>query len=184
MVQLKELSKPNELWQLVEKTGGKYAISNFGRVASFYKPNTIILKPHPGRNGYLKVVLYFDGKEVTSMLHRLVGLHFVDNPDLKSEVNHIDGDKNNNYASNLEWCTRGENCRHAVKTGLHRGFEKGHQVINRPKGHAVHTSVLSEEQVKAIRADRTNGLKQREIAVKYGIKMSTVRSAIFGWKHL
>lgn len=184
MEKLKELSKPNELWQLVEKTEGKYAISNFGRVASFYKPNTIILRPHPGRNGYLKVVLYFDGKEVTAMIHRLVGLHFVDNPELKAELNHMDGDKNNNAADNLEWCTRGENCRHAVKSGLHRGFEKGHQVINRPNGHSVHTSILTEDQVKAIRSDRTNGLKQREIAEKYNIKMSTVRSALFCWKHI
>ncbi len=184
MKQLKDLTLPNEIWSLIDKTDGKYAISNLGRVASFYKPNTIILKPSANRRGYLSVILYFGGTEKTVMVHRLVALYFLDNPEQKLEVNHKDGIKPNNKADNLEWCTRGENCRHAVRSGLHRGFEKGHQVINRPKGSAVHTSVISEQIVRAIRLDRAAGLKHRELSEKYNLKMSTIRSALFCWKHL
>jgi hypothetical protein len=184
MKQLKDLTEPGEHWALVTNTGGKYAVSNLGRIASFYKNNTALLKPHPCRNGYLKVVFYTMEGEKTVMPHRLVATYFVDNPDNKLEVNHINGIKTDNRAENLEWVTRGENCRHAVAKGLHRGFEKGHQVANRHRGERSPTAVLTEDQVKSIRADRAAGLKQRELAEKYKIKMSTVRSALAGWKHI
>lgn len=54
-------------------------------------------------------------------VHRAVALAWIPNPMCASDVNHIDGDKNNNDASNLEWCSRSENIRHALDTGLH-GF--------------------------------------------------------------
>lgn len=51
------------------------------------------------------------------LLHRLVAETFVDNPNHYSEVNHIDGNKLNNSASNLEWCTRSQNMKHAFNNG-------------------------------------------------------------------
>lgn len=184
MQQLKDLTLPNEIWLLIDKTDGKYAISNLGRIASFYKPETIILKPAQLKKGYLKVVLYFGGFKKSVMLHRLTALYFVDNPHQKSEVNHRDGIKLNNKADNLEWCTRGENCRHAVKNGLHRGFTKGQVNVKRINGAAVHTSVITEQIVKAIRLDRATGLKHRELSEKYNLKMSTIRSALYCWQHV
>lgn len=70
------------------------------------------------RKGYLAVDLYDGGERSTKRVHRLVAEAFVPNPDNKPEVNHKDGNKHNNNASNLEWVTSKENCRHAWGQGL------------------------------------------------------------------
>lgn len=69
--------------------------------------------------GYKRVAMYKPTK-LRPLLHRLVAEHFVHNPDPinKKFVNHMDGDKSNNSASNLEWCTRSENEKHAFRNGL------------------------------------------------------------------
>jgi len=51
-------------------------------------------------------------------VHRIVAKHFLDSQNGKNEVNHIDGNKLNNNADNLEWCTKSENIKHAHNTGL------------------------------------------------------------------
>lgn len=71
-------------------------------------------------NGYKKVNIC--EKEKTErgfhqeLVHRIVAVCFIPNPDNKPEVNHKDGDKTNNHVDNLEWCTRVENSRHSVRT--------------------------------------------------------------------
>lgn len=66
--------------------------------------------------GYKRVILYPSKKKY--FIHRLVAIHFVPNPDNKPVVNHIDGNKENNLYSNLEWVTRSENDKQAFKLGL------------------------------------------------------------------
>lgn len=92
-----------------------YLVSDFGRIRRDGSD-----RDHSVRDskGYLVVDLYDDGKRSTKRLHRLVAEEFVPNPDSKLEVNHIDGNKYNNAASNLEWVTKKENCRHAWDNGL------------------------------------------------------------------
>ena len=62
--------------------------------------------------------MYKDGKRTVKPIHILVAEAFVPNPENKPEVNHKNGNKHDNNASNLEWVTHKENCEHAWKTGL------------------------------------------------------------------
>lgn len=117
----KKLTNP-EIWKDVKGYEGKYEISNFGRVRSHIKMNspTYYKTPILSTPGYYTVCLSKDGKVSYSIgVHRLVAEAFIENADeTKTEVNHKDGDKLNNYYENLEWVTRKENNEHAIKSGL------------------------------------------------------------------
>lgn len=76
-----------------------------------------VLKQHYDRNGYMRVHLQVNGKQVTLLVHRIVAICFVPNPDNLPEVNHKDNDRSNNVVSNLEWCTRGYNIVYREKHG-------------------------------------------------------------------
>ena len=67
-----------------------------------------ILKPGKNSCGYLYVVLYKNGKRKNFLVHRLVAIAFIPNPENKPTVNHIDENKENNDVSNLEWMTQAE----------------------------------------------------------------------------
>lgn len=94
-----------------------YTINSNGTIYS--NKTKDYLKPHPHKDiGYYCVSLWKNNKGTTYYVHRLIAQHFIPNPDNKPEVNHIDGDRNNNDVSNLEWVTSSENSQHAVDTGL------------------------------------------------------------------
>lgn len=109
-----------ELWKDIKDYEGIYQISNFGNVKSIKREEKILAKIVSGKNrsGYIKVSMYKNGDFEQKSVHRLVALHFIDNPDNKPQVNHIDGNKQNPHFSNLEWCTASENSRHAYDTKL------------------------------------------------------------------
>lgn len=64
-----------------------------------------------------------NGKRVSAIIHRLVAMTYIPNPQNKSDVNHKDGNKDNNHVSNLEWKTHSENAQHAWDTGLQKKRE-------------------------------------------------------------
>jgi hypothetical protein len=68
--------------------------------------------------GYRVVTLMTKNKRKNHYIHRLVALHFIDNPLNYKEINHKDGNKSNNNISNLEWISRSGNIKHAYNTGL------------------------------------------------------------------
>jgi len=152
---------------------GLYSVSKEGEVYS--ERRGIFLKKCLGGGGrYLSVSLRKDGENKMFMVHRLVALAFVENPDGKPEVNHKDGDRKNNAAKNLEWCTRSENMKHAVRTGLlviskETQFKKGFDKKRNDK------SKLSEDQVREIRRRHANGEKFSEIARDYDLNQSNIR---------
>lgn len=131
------MATPQEVWKPIEGYGGVYEVSNFGNVRSYRnnKHGTKLL-PHflVGRCGkYYKTVILCD-KEIgnkTVNIHALVAKHFVPNPNGLNEINHIDGNKMNNRADNLEWCTHEQNMKHAVETGLHHVIGKQFAALKR-----------------------------------------------------
>lgn len=103
----------DEIWKNIVEYEGVYQISNKGNVRNTRTGRK--LKVFNTGLGYMGVNLCLYGKYKTYLIHRLVGVHFVPNPYNKPEVNHIDEDKVNNNADNLEWCTRKENINHGTR---------------------------------------------------------------------
>lgn len=109
-----------KIWKDVPNYEGLYQVSNLGRVKSNHngkghKPKVLTNIP---RNGYVSVILCKNKSQKNVFVHRLVAKCFVPNPENKPCVNHIDGNKSNPCAYNLEWCTQKENISHAIKNGL------------------------------------------------------------------
>lgn len=105
-----------EIWKDIKGYEGLYQVSNFGRIKSFVRnvSNPRIMKTYINRKGYIKC--YIGGK--SKSIHRLVADAFIPNHKNKPQVNHIDGNKQNNNVENLEWATNSENQKHAIKCGL------------------------------------------------------------------
>lgn len=95
-----------EEWQEIVDFEG-YAVSSFGRVWSFKSDKE--LKPRKHTGGYLTVCLMREKKRVNMYIHRLVAQHFVPSDTDCFEVDHIDRDKTNNFATNLRWVNRSKN---------------------------------------------------------------------------
>lgn len=82
-------------------------------------------------DGYILTKLCKDGIARFKRVHRLVAETFIPNPDNKPQVNHIDGNKQNNNIQNLEWATNAENMRHAFATGLMKNVYKPRHKIGK-----------------------------------------------------
>lgn len=164
-----------ESWRPVKGYEGLYEISNRGRVKSLKRivkrgnhtlqiPETI-LKIHINRWGYPHCSLNKNGKSKTHTIHRLVASAFIDKSHEGLEVNHIDGNKENNSVENLEWVTRTENIRHAFSNNLmvrHKGYKNG-------------SAILDDEKVKEIKRHILEGkMYSREIARKYGVSLTCI----------
>jgi hypothetical protein len=112
-----------EVWKPVPGYEGLYEVSNYGRVRRIFRygrPYVSLCKPKLTKDGYFETALIHNKKAKFIRTHRLVAMAFCDNPYHKPEVNHIDGDKLNNFAGNLEWCTSSENQIHAYRLGLQK----------------------------------------------------------------
>lgn len=124
-----------EEWRDVVGYEGFYQVSNLGRVRSVDRQQEVlwkgkkVYKPIKGRviaqtkqnGGYLMANLSANGKRKECTVHRLVAMSFLDNPNKLKEVNHKDGNKENNNVSNLEWCSRSDNLKHRARILGQRG---------------------------------------------------------------
>ena len=142
---------------------GLYKISEHGEVLSTKRNK--ILKPYRHHKGYVCVSLNRKGRKKNHYVHRLVGEAFLEPPenDNQDQINHIDGSKNNNHFSNLEWTTPSENINHAIRTGL------------------MNNSVLKQKRVMAYLYLHTK-LTQSEIADVFDVSSATVATAIKKYK--
>lgn len=129
-----------EVWKPIPEFEEFYEISNLGSVRSLdRKVNGFngekikkgkLLKQHKRKNGYLSVYLSKNGYGKLFTVHRLLAKAFkpINNDSLT--VNHIDGNKQNNYVDNLEWCTMSEQLKHAINLGLYTPkspYERGYR---------------------------------------------------------
>lgn len=142
---------------------GLYAVDSDGNVYSLIQDahrRKGMLKPYQNGIGYWKVNLYdLQGKCKKKYIHRLVAEAFIPNPEGLKEVNHIDCNKQNCSASNLEWCSRRQNLEHSYVNGLKRTCEN----------HGC--AKLNWQAVNDI---RTKAVSQKEYAEKYHVSRSTV----------
>jgi len=152
-----------------------YKISKCGKVMSLFK-NRVLSSSIMKGNGYLASPLSKDGKSLSRLIHRLLAITFIPNPENKPCVNHIDGNKLNNSLDNLEWCTYYENNRHALDTGL-RPTTKGTQTW---------TCKLKEEDVLEIRRLYESGIKRRFLAKQFLVSRDNISSIVSreSWKHI
>jgi hypothetical protein len=104
---------------------GLYLIDSLGNIVSCPRQNGSrfvnqykILGTKTNKFGYREVALSKDGKTKTVLLHRLIAIHFVDNPHNLPCVNHKNGIKTDNRIENLEWCTKSQNTKHAYDNNL------------------------------------------------------------------
>ena len=155
-----------EEWRSIEGFD-KYQISNYGRVKSFWGKTPVIRTPQLLVD-YLHVVLYFDGKRKSWLVHVLVARAFIPNPENKPEVNHRVGCKFNCHASNLEWATHAENIQHAVKNSL---IKSG---VDDSKA-----KIKNEADIIYIRENPDN-LKLEQLAAMFGVKQQRISDIQLG----
>lgn len=151
-----------------------YLISNYGRVLSRFM-GCREKKSYIGSRGYLLISMRRSTKLHNKLVHRLVAKHFVKGQKDGLEVNHIDGNKLNNHASNLEWCTRQENIDHSYRVGL-----------SNQTGSKNNFSKLNELQVLRIKKMLTEGCRPKIIAKTFSVSPYTIYDIRSGktWKHV
>lgn len=105
-----------EIWKDIRGYEGLYQVSDLGRVRRGNK----LLHLNTNTYGYKHITLCKNNVPKTVVVHKLVADAFIENPQSKPQINHKDGNKENNTVANLEWVTQGDNNRHAIKTKLRK----------------------------------------------------------------
>lgn len=141
-----------------------YEIDELGQIWSLPKKTrkgTRLIKPllHPV-TGYMYLDLSSNGKIKKFLVHRLVAITLINNPNNKPQVNHINGNKTDNRPQNLEWVTASENQKHSIKIGLRT-----------TKGVKNSQCKLSENDVIYIRNSKERGYV---LAKRFNISQPTI----------
>lgn len=166
------MSIQEEIWKDIQGYEGRYQVSNYGNVKRLGVSK--FLKKQVWRE-YYKVHLFLNGIVKTFRVNRLVAIAFVPNPDNKPQVNHKDGNKQNNIPENLEWVNQFENMQHAGKMGLHN-----------VSGESNKLSKLKTADVLLIRQKLSNKQSRKSIANEFGVSVSTIACIANKkvWKHI
>lgn len=167
-----------------------YSASNFGRVFSnSYRmtgrmqelaQSILIDKRRTSSSHYRRAKMFRINPKTPTAVHRVIALTFIDNPRGLNCVNHKDGDKGNNRADNLEWCTNAENLRHAESTGL----------ANHPTGERHPMAKLTDQQVIEIKTIMAKVPKYqgqgRDLGNQFGVSLYAISDIRTGksWTHI
>lgn len=123
---------------------------------------------HVDKSGYRNVLFSESGKTKQYLVHRLIAITFIPNPNDLPMVNHKDGNKLNNSVENLEWCTRSENTKHSYENGLQT-------VATNPHGTYRVLNACDKQQILNL---HTKGMKDADIAKIIGCTRSLVSRKI------
>ena len=173
----------DKIWKDIEGYNGTYKISNYGEIQSLlpgkYRGGQKygnILKPILQSTGYLAISLRKDNKTKNYLIHRLVAIAFIPNPENKKYINHINATKSDNSVHNLEWCTRKENIQHSIRLGLRKtpwNINKGIKPWNTGK-------LLSQEhkdKISESKKGHVSGHSRKVIDMENGKVYDSVRKA-------
>ena len=178
----------NEEWRDVVGYEGLYQVSDQGRVKSLERTiikkdgrkQTVkerILKGTPDKDGYLKIGLCGSTrKQKWFQVHRLVGEAFIQNPDEKPQINHINDIKTDNRACNLEWSTRRENCNHGSRN------ERVAKAQSKPVAQYAQDGELIKVWPSTMEVGRQTGFSQGYISLAANGKYKQAYGFI--WKYI
>jgi hypothetical protein len=155
-----------------EINGAIYTIYEDGRVVG---KNGKEIKQRPNADGYASFTAGAKGNRICIRTHRIVGKLFIENPNGLPELDHMDSNRMNPAAWNLEWVSHKENVRRAWERGNHNGKFDG---AKNPR------AKLTENMVRRLRQEYASGVTQKELSVKYNISWSTVHNVVnyLTWK--
>jgi len=150
----------------------KYWISNHGRVLSWKHNIPTFLQPSKDREGYLHVRIYRKGHSSATLfkVHRLVALNFLKPSPERPTVNHKDGDKQNNNASNLEWMTQQENILHGRLNGFITSKAKRVTVIFNDTTQITFKSIAEAANILLVSKSTIRDYSEREIVTTQLLK--------------
>lgn len=171
-----------EIWKTIVGYEGWYSVSSHGRVrreknGPYTKIRKRILKPIKDSYGYYHIDLYKNGIQKNYTIHKLITIAFLGKCPKGLQVNHKDGIKTNNYASNLEYVTHYQNMQHARKNGFFKS----------KKGSKNGRAKLTEKQVFQIRRLYQKGnIIQRKLGEKFNVSQSIIGfiTRKETWKHI
>jgi len=164
-----------EDWKPVVGYEEHYEVSYTGKIKSLRMNRELTPRPGP----YLRVHLCKDKKAKDFYIHRIVAATFLGDCPEGMYVNHLDGNKINNNAGNLEYCTPSENNLHAFRTGLKKPTDT--------RGEKSGMSKLTEAQAREIYKRAHSGTEMlKDIAEDYPIDKTIVSKIKLGklWKHV
>jgi len=179
MFNISKINKINNIdmeFKIIDGFNNKYAVNKYGIIKNIKTDR--ILKPQKNKKGYLIVYLSnynIDKKKYTKQIHRLVGEAFIDNINNLPQINHKDGNKENNYYTNLEWCNNSENQIHAWANGLQH-TTKNH-LLALEKIHKNNRK-FDNDQIIKIRELYNNGFSMSEIGRQYKISTKSIEKIV------
>ena len=163
-----------EIWKQINRPPYSYYVSNLGNIKNknfngrgYEKTLSLISKK---KRGYLQVTI----NKKCLMVHRLVALSFIPNPQNKPQINHINNITSDNRVENLEWCTPQENMDHMIRQNRQ----------NTPTEFRLPITKLSNEQTKEIKERANNGEGTNALSKEFGVSAPTISDIKHGRKKI
>ena len=176
-----------ENWKEYVGYEGYYVVSDLGNVYSVdrwrnnrwggYLQRGHPMTPQKDKQGYLNIGLSKNNKSKTYKIHRMVAEMFISNPENKQEVNHIEGNKEDNRASMLEWMTPKENTQDAWNKGLAVGK------MGKQNGRS---KLIDGQVIEISNKYKTGKYTSRQLGKEYGVSKTVILNIINlkSWPHL